>query len=51
MSANSVNLDQTLRSVTSDLGLHCLPKFLLWDDRHKCVKLYTCMFKIHGDWS
>ena len=33
--AKSVDLDQTLRSAASDLGLHCLPVSLLWDVRHK----------------
>ena len=32
---NSVDPDQTLLSVASDLGLHCLPMSLLWDARHK----------------
>ena len=31
-SANSVESDQMLRPV--DLGLHCLPRSLLWDNRH-----------------
>ena len=29
--ANSVDPDQTPRSVASDLGLNCLPMSLLWD--------------------
>ena len=29
--ANSVDPDQTLCSVASDLGLHCLPMSVLWD--------------------
>ena len=33
LNANSVNSDQTPRSVASDLGLHCLPVSLLWDAR------------------
>ena len=28
-----------LHSAASDLGLHCLPLSLLWDARHKWVKL------------
>ena len=38
LNANSVDPDQTPRSAASDLGLHCLPMFLLWDARHKWVK-------------
>ena len=38
LNANSVNPDQTLRSVASDLGLDCLPVSLLWDAKHKWVK-------------
>ena len=33
-SANSVDPDQTPRSVESDLGLHCLPMSFLGDARH-----------------
>ena len=33
LNAKSVDPDQTPRSVASDLGLHCLPVFLLWDAR------------------
>ena len=36
--ANSIDSDQTPRSVASDLGLHCLPLSLLWDARHKLIK-------------
>ena len=36
--AYSVDPDETLRSAESDLGLHFLPMFLLWDARHKWVK-------------
>ena len=32
--ANSVDPDQTPRSVASDLGLHCLPMSLLWEAWH-----------------
>ena len=38
INANSVDPDQTPRSTTSDLGLHCLPMSHLWDARHKWVK-------------
>ena len=37
VNANSVDPDQTSRSVASDLGLHCLPMSHLWDTRHKWV--------------
>ena len=33
LNANSVDSDQTTRSVMSDLGLHYLPISLLWDAR------------------
>ena len=33
--ANSVDPDQTPRSVASDLGLHCLPLSFLWNARRK----------------
>ena len=35
--ANSVDPDQTPRHAASDLGLNCLPMFLLWDTRHEWV--------------
>ena len=35
--ANRVDPDQTSRSAASDLGLHCLSMFHLWDARLKCV--------------
>ena len=38
--AKKVDPDQTLHSVASDLGLHCLPMSPLWDARHKWVKLH-----------
>ena len=38
LNANSVDPDQTPRSVASDLGLHCLPMSLLWNARLKWVK-------------
>ena len=31
--ANSVGLDWMPDSAAFDLGLHCLPKFLLWDTK------------------
>ena len=36
--ANSVDPDQTLHFVVSDLSLHCLPMSLLWEARHEWVK-------------
>ena len=33
--AKSVDSDQTSHSAASDLGLHFLPVFLLWDTRGK----------------
>ena len=30
-----------LTHAASDLGLHCLLMFLLWDARHKWVRLYS----------
>ena len=33
--ANNVDSDQMLHSVASDLGLYCLPLFLLLDARHE----------------
>ena len=35
--ANSGDPDQTLHSVVSDLGLHCLPVTLLWVSRLQWV--------------
>ena len=35
---NSVDPDQTLRSVASDLGLHCLTMSRLWDARCKGLR-------------
>ena len=40
VSANSVDPDQTLQNAASDLGLHCLHPYLLWDARFKCVNLH-----------
>ena len=37
--ANSVDPDQTPRSAASDRGQHCLSISLLWDARHKWVKV------------
>ena len=37
--ANSVDSDQTPRSAASNLGLHCLPFFVLWNVRHKRVNV------------
>ena len=37
LNANSVDPDQTPRSAASDLGLQCLPVYLLWDARLKWV--------------
>ena len=37
--ANSADPDQTPRSAASDLGQHCLSMSLLWDARHKWVKI------------
>ena len=35
INANSADPDQMLQNAVSDLGLHCLPVFLLWDARPK----------------
>ena len=35
--ANSVDTDQTPRYAASDQGLHCLPMFLSWGARLKCI--------------
>ena len=37
LNANSVDPDQSPRSVKSDQGLHCLPMSLLWDAKRKMV--------------
>ena len=37
---NSVDSDQTPRSAASDLGLHCLPKSLLGEARHKWANTF-----------
>ena len=46
--ANSVDPDQTLHTVASDLGLHCLPMSLLWDAWHKWVKIFFCGLQSTG---
>ena len=38
---NSVDPDQTPRSVASDLDLHCLLMSLLWDTMHKWIKVFA----------
>ena len=38
---NSVDPDQTPRSVASDLGLHCLPVSILWDAKYKWVNAHS----------
>ena len=40
--ADSVDPDQTPRSVASDPGQHCLLMSLLWDAGHKWVNLSFC---------
>ena len=40
VNAKSVDPDQMLHSVASDLGLHCLQMSLLWDTRDKWVKVH-----------
>ena len=39
--ANRIDPDQTSRSVASDLGLHWLSTFHLWDASHIWVTLST----------
>ena len=41
LDANNVVPDQTPLYAAPDLGLHCLPMSLLWDDRHARVKVNT----------
>ena len=41
VNANSVDPDQTPRSVASGLGQHFLPLSHLWDARHKWVNILT----------
>ena len=48
--ANSVDPDQTPRSVASDLGLHCLPMSLLWDARLKWVTIVQVIHVFHFLW-
>ena len=38
LNANSVDPDERLHIAASDLGLYCLPMFLLWYARLKWVK-------------
>ena len=40
LNANSVDPDQTPRSVASDLGLHYVAMSLLWGARHKRANCY-----------
>ena len=47
VNANSVDPDRTPRSVASDLSLHCLPMFYLWDATHKWVKRFLFSVKFH----
>ena len=42
--SNSVDPDQMPHSVAADLGLHNLPKSLLWDARHKWINLVVKLF-------
>ena len=44
LNANSVGTDQMPHSAASDYGLHCLLISLLWDARHKWVKMYLKFF-------
>ena len=37
--ANRIDPDQTPRFAASDLGLHSLPKTILWNAGHKWVKI------------
>ena len=39
--ANSVDPDQTPHIAASDLDIHCLQVPVLWDGRHKLVKLQS----------
>ena len=41
LNANTVDSDQTPQSAASDMGLHSLPMFILWDARHKWVNVGT----------
>ena len=49
LNANSVDPDQTPRSAASDLGLHCLPMFHLWDAGLKWVKSISDRYR--PDWN
>ena len=46
--ANSLDPDQPPYSAASDLGLHCLPLFHLWDARHKWVIFSTTAIILHS---
>ena len=39
LNASNVDPDQTPRYAASDLCLHCLSIYLLWDTRHKWVNI------------
>ena len=39
LNASFVETGQRSHSAASDLGLHCLPMSILWDAKHKWVKL------------
>ena len=39
LNANSIDPDQRPHSEASDLGLDCLPMFLLWASRLHCLPL------------
>ena len=44
--ANSVDPEQIPQYAASDLGVHCLPMSILWDARHRWVKV---LIKIAAD--
>ena len=48
LNTNSVDSDQTPRSVAPDLGQHCLSMSLLWDTRLKWAKGES--IAINRDW-
>ena len=47
VNANSVDADQTPRSATSDLGLHCLPVTFLRVSKTKMSKLSNVSACVH----